>query len=132
MGEKFDSKSNAIESLANKACHVLMQAGIPARRGDIEGGVKGGPGAEVRVDNPSASGVLVEWNTGEELKVAAVNSLASGVDPLDLPYEIRHFETVHRSMRGAILEILSSAGFDVEEADGHAHGTAVYVKGFLS
>ncbi|MFB7493773.1 hypothetical protein ACFC09_03545 [Streptomyces sp. NPDC056161] len=118
------------DALAEEACRALARAGIPVHRGDLGGEFEGRPGAEVQVDPLAVGGVLVEWNTEAELTTAAVNLLAGGVDPSDLPHAIRHYETVHSCMRDALLGILTSAGFQVEKADGHTYGTAVFVKGF--
>ncbi|GAA4001231.1 hypothetical protein GCM10022384_55190 [Streptomyces marokkonensis] len=46
----------------------------------------------------------------------------------DTPLALHH-ATIHNCMRDALLRILASAGFQVEEADGHAHGSAVHVTG---
>ncbi|MEU3186665.1 hypothetical protein ABZ707_21040 [Streptomyces sp. NPDC006923] len=117
-------------ALADEACRALAQAGIPVHRGDLGGESQGRPGAEVHVDPLVIGGVLVEWNTEEELRTAALNVPPDELDPSDLPYAIRHFGTVHSSMRDALLGILTSAGFQAEKTDGHTYGTAVFVKGF--
>ncbi|SBV05256.1 hypothetical protein YW5DRAFT_02806 [Streptomyces sp. Ncost-T6T-1] len=118
------------EGLADEACRALVRAGIPAYRGNLDEDSGGRPGAHVRVDPLADGGVLVDWNTQGELAAAAVNSLERGVDPAHLPQEIRHYEAVQTCMRGAVLGILASAGFQVEEADAHSFGSAVRVKGF--
>ncbi|MYV56695.1 hypothetical protein [Streptomyces sp. SID3212] len=115
-------------ALAEEVCRTLILAGIPTHRGDFGGDSEPAPGAEVHVDPLVTGGVLVEWNTEAELTSAAVNLLAGGVDPSDLPHAIRHYETVQTSMRDALTGILSSAGFQTEQADGHTYGTAVFVK----
>ncbi|MFD0036897.1 hypothetical protein ACFVIZ_04510 [Streptomyces anulatus] len=114
------------EELADRACEALVQAGLPARRGSSQGG----PGANVQVDSLADGGVLVEWSTQEELAIAAVNLLESGVDPSNLPHAIRHYETVQTCMRDAVLQILASAGFRAERADAHTYGSAVHIRGF--
>ncbi|MEU3981700.1 hypothetical protein AB0F77_16615 [Streptomyces sp. NPDC026672] len=117
-------------AVAEEACRALARAGIPVHRGDLGDGSEGRPGAEVHVDPLAVGGVLVEWNTEAELTTAAVNLLADGVAPSNLPYLIRHYETVQTCMRDALLGILTSAGFHAEKADGHTYGTAVFVKDF--
>ncbi|MFC7304078.1 hypothetical protein ACFQVC_07600 [Streptomyces monticola] len=117
-------------ALADQACHALAQAGIPVHRIVLGGESEGRPGAEVHVDPLADGGVLVEWNTSPELARAAVNLLAGGVDPSDPPFMLRHAGTVQTCMRAALLEILASARFHVEEADGHTYGSAVHVWGF--
>ncbi|HWU08232.1 MAG TPA: hypothetical protein VN520_17930 [Streptomyces sp.] len=119
------------EELADEACHALVRAGIPVYRGNPEEDSVDRPGANVQVDPLADGGVLVEWNTQAELATAAVSLLESGVDPLNLPHAIRHYQTVQICMRDAILGILVSAGFHVEEADAHSYGNAVHVKGFM-
>ncbi|MFD9006585.1 hypothetical protein ACFV0T_37535 [Streptomyces sp. NPDC059582] len=118
------------DALADEACRALAQAGIPVYRVGLGAEPEGRPGAEVHVDPLVIGGVLVEWNTEAELATDAVNALAGGVDPSDLPYAIRHYETVQVCMRDALLGILASAGFQAEKADGHTYGTAVFVEGF--
>ncbi|GAA2998014.1 hypothetical protein [Streptomyces fulvorobeus] len=118
------------DALAVEACRALAQAGIPVYRGQLGEEPGGRPGADVHVDSLATGGVLVEWNTQEELATAAADLLESGVDPSDLPHVIRHYETVQTCMRDALLCILASAGFHVEEADMHAYGSAVHVKGY--
>ncbi|MFB8348731.1 hypothetical protein [Streptomyces niveus] len=117
-------------ALAEDTCRALAQAGIPVFRGDLGDKSEGMPGAEVHVDPLVVGGVLVEWNTEAGLTTAAVDLLAGGVDPSDLPHAIRHHETVHVCMRDALLGILTSAGFQAEKADEHTYGTAVFVTGF--
>ncbi|MFI7287695.1 hypothetical protein ACIBRY_13765 [Streptomyces anulatus] len=119
------------EALADAACLALDRAGIPAHRGDLGEDSADRPGADVQVDPLADGGVLVEWNTREELATAAVNLLESGVDPSNLPHTIRHYETVQTCMRDALLRILASAGFQAERADEHTFGSAVRVTGFL-
>ncbi|GAA2620278.1 hypothetical protein [Streptomyces vastus] len=118
-------------ALADEACQALAQAGIPVYRVGLGGESESRPGAEVHVDHLAIGGVLVEWNTEAELATAAVNLLEGGVEPSDLPHAIRHYETVHTCMREALLGILASAGFDVEETNKHTYGSAVHVKGFM-
>ncbi|MEU9184119.1 hypothetical protein AB0D14_06035 [Streptomyces sp. NPDC048484] len=117
-------------ALADQACRALAQAGIPVHRIALGGESEGRPGAEVHVDPLADGGVLVEWNTGAELTTAALKIPPGELDPSNLPYAIRHYETVHTCMRAALLGILASARFHVEEADGHTYGAAVHVWGF--
>ncbi|MFJ3709036.1 hypothetical protein [Streptomyces sp. NPDC090053] len=81
-------------ALGEEACRTLAQAGIPVYRGGHEDGSEENAGATVHVDPFVTGGVLVEWHTDTELTTAAVNFLACGVDPSDLPYAIRHYETM--------------------------------------
>ncbi|EFE78460.1 hypothetical protein K7395_05500 [Streptomyces filamentosus] len=136
-GYRFDLSSKAApeaiaerEELADEACRALVRAGLSAYRGNPGQDCDGRPGAHVRVDPLVDGGVLVDWNTQAELAAAAVDLLERGVDPSDLPLEIRHFEAVQTCMRDAVLGILASAGFQVEKADAHSYGSAVQVEGF--
>ncbi|MEU5134663.1 MULTISPECIES: hypothetical protein [Streptomyces] len=113
--------------LAGKARDALKQTGLPVCREDSS---EGESGVNVRVDHLADGGVLVEWNTREEFTSEIVEILASGVDPSNLPQEVRHYENVQTCMRETILNILASAGFDVERADAHSYGKAVHVRGF--
>ncbi|MFJ9110046.1 hypothetical protein [Streptomyces sp. NPDC102283] len=118
------------DALAEAARLALVRAGIPAHRAELGEGPAGRPGADVQVDPLADGGVLVEWNTREELATEAVNLLESGVDPSNLPHTIRHYESVQTCMRDALSSILASAGFQVERADEHTFGSAVRVTGF--
>ncbi|MFD8622059.1 hypothetical protein [Streptomyces sp. NPDC059513] len=113
------------KELADRACDALTQAGLPA----FQGTSQDAPGANVLVESLADGGVLVEWRTQEGLATAAANILEIGVDPTNLPYAIRHYETVQNCMRDAVLQILASARFDVGKADAHTYGGAVHVKG---
>ncbi|MFE3587553.1 hypothetical protein ACFXOY_08510 [Streptomyces niveus] len=120
----------ARDALADEVCRALARAGLPAHRGDSGGGTDGEPGAEVHVD-PLAEGrgVFVNWNTDAELRTAALELFAKGIDFADPPPVVRHHKAVHDRMRGALLGILASAGFQVEEPDRHTYGSAVHVTG---
>ncbi|MFD8727823.1 hypothetical protein [Streptomyces sp. NPDC059611] len=113
------------KELADRACDALTQAGLPT----FQGTSQDAPGANVLVESLADGGVLVEWRTQKGLTTAAANILEIGVDPTNLPYAIRHYETVQNCMRDAVLQILASAGFDVGKADAHTYGGAVHVKG---
>ncbi|MEU2763233.1 hypothetical protein ACIPYR_34415 [Streptomyces parvus] len=113
--------------LAGKARHALTQTGLPVCREDVS---TGEPGVTVRVDPLADGGVLAEWATPEEFTSEIVKILASGVDPSNLPQRLRHYENVQTCMRETILNILASAGFDVERADAYSYGKAVHVRGF--
>ena len=120
----------AWDDLADRVCHELTRAGLPARRGDRdEGGPLSAPGADVHVDRLADGGVHVDWATGDELRTAALELFARGVDFDNPPPLLRHHRTVHAHMRAALSGILASAGFEVAEPDPHTYGTAVHVKG---
>lgn len=118
------------DALADDVCRALVRAGLPARRGDLGDGPRGGPGAEVHVDPLAEGGVFVDWHTDTELSTAALDLFAKGIDYTDPPPVVRHHQAVHDRMRVALLGILASAGFLVEEPDRHTYGSAVQVNGF--
>ncbi|MFF0478597.1 hypothetical protein [Streptomyces sp. NPDC004284] len=115
--------------LADKVCHELTRAGLPACRGDVEGGPPRRPGAVVHVDRMADGGVFVDWETGDELRTAAGELFAKGIDYGNPPPVVRHHRDVHQFMQDALLGILASAGFQVEVPDPHTYGSAAYVKG---
>ncbi|WP_329623765.1 hypothetical protein OG357_27915 [Streptomyces sp. NBC_01255] len=120
------------DELADAVCRELVRAGLPAHRGDVEGGPPGLPGAEVHVDRVADGGVYVDWRAGAELATTALELFAKGIDYTDPPSVVRHHRDVCTFMRDALTGILASAGFRVEESDPHTHGCAVYVKGLQS
>ncbi len=115
--------------LADEVCRELLRAGLPARRSDLEGDPPDGSGADVHVDPLARGGVYVDWRTGTELRTTAVEIFAKGIDYTNPPPVVRHYENVQKLMGNALLGILASAGFQVEEADPHTHGSAVRVTG---
>ncbi|SED49111.1 hypothetical protein [Streptomyces sp. TLI_105] len=118
--------------LADRVCRELARAGLPARRSDLDGGPSGpsgAAGAEVHVDRLAEGGVFVDWQTDAELRATALGLFAEGIDYANPPAAVRHYNSVHKLMRDALLGILASAGFQVEEPDRHTYGSAVYVKG---
>ncbi|AJF64118.1 hypothetical protein [Streptomyces vietnamensis] len=116
--------------LAAQVCRELARAGLPARRADLDGGSLDRPGADVHVDRILEGGVYVDWRTDADLRTAAIELFEKGIDYADPPPVVRHHRDIHKIMQGALLGILASAGFQVEKPDPHAHGSAVYVKGF--
>ncbi|MFD4699522.1 hypothetical protein [Streptomyces niveus] len=119
-------------ALADDVCQALARAGLPVHRGDLGDGPHGGPGAEVHVDPLAEGGVFVDWNTDTELSDAALDLFAKGIDYSNPPPVVRHHQAVHDRMRVALLGILASAGFQVEEPDRHTYGSAVLVRGHRS
>ncbi|MFC8951631.1 MULTISPECIES: hypothetical protein [unclassified Streptomyces] len=115
--------------LADRVCRELLRAGLPARRGDLDGGPAAGPGADVHVDPLAEGGVYVDWETDAELRTTAVDLFAKGIDYAAPPPPVRHYNQVQKLMRDALLGILASAGFQVGEPDPHTHGSAVRVTG---
>lgn len=117
------------QALAERVCEELRRAGLPVYRGDLSGGPHSRPGADVHVTPFVDGGVYVDWGTDAELRDAALDLFAQGIDYSEPPPVVRHHNTVLQHMRAALLGILASAGFEVEEPDGHGHGSMVQVKG---
>ncbi|MCT9083798.1 hypothetical protein [Streptomyces fulvoviolaceus] len=118
------------QALAERVCRELRRAGLPVYRGDLSGGPHSQPGVDVHVEPFVDGGVYVDWDTDAELRDAAVDLFAQGIDYSDPPAVVRHHNTVHKHMQAALLGILTSAGFEVEVPDPHGHGSAVQAKGF--
>ncbi|MFE9022333.1 hypothetical protein ACFYNL_27745 [Streptomyces sp. NPDC007808] len=117
-------------ALADEVRRQLARAGFPVRRGDLSDGLDKQPGVVVHVDAFVGGGVFVDWETGAELRTAALELFERGFDFSNPPPVSRHYNTVFTCMRGALMGILASAGFEVEEPDGHTHGSLVQVNGF--
>ncbi|MFI1416647.1 hypothetical protein ACH4VX_01430 [Streptomyces sp. NPDC020731] len=117
------------EELADEVCREPARAGLPVHRGDLSDKPRSKPGADVHVESFEDGGVYVDWGTADELREAALELFAKGIDYADPPPVVLHHKNVHDCMRDALVGILASAGFQVEEADGFTHGTAVHVKG---
>ncbi|WP_328501959.1 hypothetical protein OG828_20525 [Streptomyces sp. NBC_00457] len=117
------------QALAERVCRELQRAGLPVYRGDLSGGPQSRPGADVHVAPFVEGGVYVDWRTEAELKDAALDLFAQGIDYSNPPRVVRHHKTVLNQMQAALLGILTSAGFDVEEPDRHGHGSMVHVIG---
>ncbi|MEV7223185.1 hypothetical protein AB0N98_25315 [Streptomyces sp. NPDC093681] len=116
------------EELADEVCRELERAGLPVHRGGLEAGPHDRPGADVHVDIFEDGGVYVDWNSAKELRDAALQLFEKGIDFTNPPRVVVHHKNVHDHMQSALLGILVSAGFQVEEADRFTHGTAVLVK----
>ncbi|CAM5242948.1 hypothetical protein SALBM311S_11245 [Streptomyces alboniger] len=120
-------------ALADEVCRELARAGLPAHRGDLDGGAGGDapkkPGARVHATPFVEGGVYVNWGTDAELRDAALDLFAQGIDYANPPPVVRHHNTVLNHIQAALMGILTSAGFEVEEPDRHGHGSMVHVKG---
>lgn len=115
--------------LAERVHRELERAGLPVYRGDLDDGLHRRPGADVHVEPFVEGGVYVDWRTDAELRDAALDLFAEGIDYANPPPVVRHHKTVLNHMQAALLGILTSAGFEVEEPDRHGHGSMVQVKG---
>jgi hypothetical protein len=87
------------------------------------------PGVDVHVTPFVDGGVFANWRTDAELRDPALDLFAQGIDYNNPPPVLRHYHTVLNQMQTALMEILASAGFDVEEPDGHSYGSMVLVTG---
>lgn len=117
------------QTLAERVCQELERSGLPVCRGDLSDGPHGRPGAVVHVEPFIEGGVYVDWRTDAELRDAALDLFAKGIDYSNPPADVRHHKAVLNHMQAALLGILASAGFEVEEPDRHGHGSMVHVKG---
>ncbi|MFH9010631.1 hypothetical protein ACH4C6_04580 [Streptomyces sp. NPDC017943] len=117
------------QSLAEQVCRELRRAGLPVYRGDFSGGPDGRPGVDVHVEPFIEGGVYADWFADPELRDAALDLFAQGIDYSNPPPVVGHHNTVLRLMQVALLGILTSAGFEVEEPDPHGHGSMVRVLG---
>jgi len=121
---------DARQALAERVCRELRLVGFPVDRGDLTGGPHYLPGVDVHVTPFVDGGVYANWHTDAELSGPALDLFAQGIDYANPPPAVRHFQTVLNQMQAALMAILASAGFEVEEPDGHAHGSMVLVTGF--
>ncbi|MGX9891315.1 hypothetical protein [Streptomyces sp. NPDC002276] len=117
------------QALAERVCRELRRAGFPVHRPDLTGEPDVLPGVSVYVTPFVDGGVYANWRTDAELRDPALALFAQGIDYDNPPPVLRHFNTVLNRMRTALMEILASAGFDVEEPDPHTSGSMVLVTG---
>jgi hypothetical protein len=115
--------------LADEVCQQLVQAGLPAYRADLNGeGADVIPGAAVHIEPFIEGGVFVDWETGGKLRDEALALFAQGIDFANPPGVVRHHTQVLNCMQIALMGILASAGFNIEEPDRHGHGSMIHVK----
>jgi hypothetical protein len=74
--------------------------------------------------------VYVDWKTSVELRDAALDLFEQGIDYENPPPLSRHYNTVLKHMEAALLGILASAGFEIEQPDPHGHGSMIQVTGY--
>ena len=120
----------ARQALAEQVCQALRLVGFPVDRGDLSGGPHYLPGVDVHVTPFVDGGVYANWHTDAELRDPALDLFAKGIDYANPPPAVRHHRTVLNHMQAALMGILASAGFEVEEPDRHGHGSMVLVTGF--
>jgi len=117
------------EALAEQVCRELRRAGFPVRRPDLTDDPDVLPGIGVYVTPFVDGGVYANWRTDAELSGPALALFAQGIDYDNPPPVLRHYNTVHKQMRTALMGILASAGFAVEEPDRHTSGFMIMVTG---
>jgi hypothetical protein len=77
-------------------------------------------------------GVYVDWSADAELRDEALDLFAQGIDHSNPPPIVSHHNMVLQHMQAALLGVLTSAGFEVEEPNRHGHGSMVHVKSLRS
>ncbi|MGW3289470.1 hypothetical protein ACWDR3_33005 [Streptomyces sp. NPDC001002] len=117
------------QALAERVCQELRLVGLAVHRRDLTGDPDVLPGVDVHVTPFVDGGVYASWRTDAELRDPALALFAEGIDYSDPPPVVRHFNNVLHQMQTALMGILASAGFEVEEPDRHGFGTMVLVTG---
>ncbi|WP_369387208.1 hypothetical protein AB5J72_06000 [Streptomyces sp. CG1] len=69
----------------------------------------------------------MDWETDAELRDPALDLFAKGIDYSNPPALAHYYDTVLNQMQAALLEILTSAGFEVVQPDPDEHGSRVQV-----
>ncbi|MET9725991.1 hypothetical protein [Streptomyces zaomyceticus] len=112
--------------LADKVADALARAGFAVHR-DLND-ASGALGAMAWADpaDDSGGGVFVRWLIDPALSRAAVQSVQQG-DVESAAF--KHFSTVTEQMYAALLAILTSAGFQSEDADDDMSPYTIRVKG---
>ncbi|MFJ8938800.1 hypothetical protein ACIRL0_24250 [Streptomyces sp. NPDC102365] len=99
--------------VADAVVRELLRTGLSANRGDDDGGPRGEVGAEVHVEPFVAGAVYADWHITKELQDSALDLFEKGIDPANPPPVFRHYGSVNKHMRDALLGTLHSAGFEV-------------------
>jgi hypothetical protein len=124
--ERVDlEREQALHELARGALEVLLSAGLPEST-EAEEGPSAGIEVEVDVGDDEAGGVYLMWRPDDRLVSAAALAVLDG--RLDDP-AIRRSAGFRAVMKDAILSILASSGFIVEEAQDDLNPLAVRVLG---
>jgi hypothetical protein len=118
-------KQQAMQVLAGEALEVLRSAGLPQSI-ETEEGTSAGVTAEVDLGDDEVGGVYLTWRPDGRLVDEAALAVLHGRrdDPV-----ISRSADFRAAMRGAILSILVSSGFRVEESPDDVNPLAVRVLG---
>jgi hypothetical protein len=115
MFETVGSEERAgMETLAWRVRNELAAAGLPVLAPGMDSALIGG--AEVSVDDgaDAGGGVFVGWSASPRLR--ACTSRTFGLKLLDDPL-LRHSSVVGAAMMQAMMTVLASAGYTVEDAN---------------
>lgn len=118
-------REQVLHGLARDALEELLSAGLP-QSVEAEEGISAGITVEVDAGDDEAGGVYLMWRPDERLASAAALAVLEG--RLDDP-AIRRSAGFKAVMKDAILSILASSGFIVEEAQDDLNPLAVRVLG---
>lgn len=103
----------ALNALAEDVRDVLAEAGLPTT-GDLAPGLRVGVRVEVDPGDDDAGGVWVAWRTHPQMALAAAVCVDEG--RFDDPILTRQGDVLE-AMQRALLEILTSAGFQASDPE---------------
>jgi hypothetical protein len=124
--ERVDpEREQVLQELARDALDVLFSAGLPA---SVEAGDRTSAGVAVEIDpgDDEAGGVYLMWRPDDRLTNAAALAVLHGRadDPA-----IGRSAAFKAAMKDAILSILASSGFLVEESQDDLNPLSVRILG---
>ncbi|MGX1475012.1 UNVERIFIED_CONTAM: hypothetical protein RKD50_003820 [Streptomyces canus] len=99
------------QALAERVCRELRHAGLPVHRADLGGGPRSRPGVDVHVTPFIDGGVYVNRSTDAELRDAALDLFAQGIDYANPPPLLRHYNAVLKHMQAALPSMIQVTGF---------------------
>ncbi|MEW1635272.1 hypothetical protein AB0469_14455 [Streptomyces sp. NPDC093801] len=108
-----DEESAALQKLARRVRDELAAAGLPVVAPELAPVLAGGAEVDIDDGDDAAGGVFVGWQASPRLR--ACTSRAFRLKQLDEPV-LRHSSAVRSAMMQAMVQVLASAGFSVEDA----------------
>ncbi|WP_030774724.1 MULTISPECIES: hypothetical protein [unclassified Streptomyces] len=108
-----DEESAALKALAQRVRDELAAAGLPVVAPGLDPILAVGADVEVDDGADAAGGVFVDWRASPRLRDCA--NRAYRLKLLDEPV-LRHSRAVGDAMARAMADVLTSAGFSVEDA----------------